>query len=699
MTILNVADPLMPVHDDAISGAAHMLSLLDEGLDRAGHRSIMIAPAGSVAARTLIAMPPCHEHASDTERRTVQRAYQRAIDWALDHEAIDVVHFHGTDFQAYLPAPTNVRPNMPTLLGTLHADAEQYAPEIFEGVHDDLLLQCVSESYTGQYPAQQPLLAAVPYGVAVGRLRPARRKREFALAIGRIAPETGFDRALAAALRADIALLLAGPVEDEAYFAGYIAGSLDRRRRFLGPVSFLRRRRLMAAARCLVLPSLGREVSSLLAMEAIACGTPVVAPRTAAMAEIVEQGRTGILFDDPAQLAAAMNEAGELSTTLCRSEGQRRFSVDDMVKRYLALYGRIRTQRGSVSRVSTIPIAPLQPRELTTVEQLASLEPAWSELLRACPNATPFEGPAWLLPWCKEWKVRELRTLAIYRGSQLVGLVPQRLCRDQPARVLTLLGGSASDYRDVLVHPAHTRGVLACYRDWLWTQRAEWDYCDFEQLPAQSPLLQLDLSTLGAAHSAVQEACPVLELRATLKDTLPARLQKGLAQAHTALAQRGRLGYEVANPSSLDALMDGLIALHDKRQLERDKPGLFQEAHVAAFHRTAARRLLEAGALRMYALRLDGQLLAVFYGFADTQRVYYYLGAFDATWSKYSPGALVLAYAIEQAIADGAKELDFLRGAEPYKYAWGAEDTFTHRYTLVQAFERRSSGSRRAISR
>ena len=89
----------------------------------------------------------------------------------------------------------------------------------------------------------------------------------------------------------------------------------------------------------------------------------------------------------------------------------------------------------------------------------------------------------------------------------------------------------------------------------------------------------------------------------------------------------------------------------------------------------------------MYALALGGHLAAAFYGFHAAGRTIFYLSGFDPAFARYSPGKLVVAHAIEQAIArDAARAFDFLRGAEAYKYAWGAVDEplFRRSVRLVQ---------------
>jgi CelD/BcsL family acetyltransferase involved in cellulose biosynthesis len=107
-----------------------------------------------------------------------------------------------------------------------------------------------------------------------------------------------------------------------------------------------------------------------------------------------------------------------------------------------------------------------------------------------------------------------------------------------------------------------------------------------------------------------------------------------------------------------------------------DAPG------VAAFHRDASREFLARGWLRLYTLRIGGRIAAVYYGFLAKNRAYYYLGAFAPTFDAVSPGHLIVLHALTEAVREGARELDFLRGREPYKYGWGAEDRPQYRRRL-----------------
>ena len=335
MLILNVAYPFAPVGPDAVGGAEQILTALDAGLIRAGHRSVVIAKEGSVCRGTLIPVP-AFKAIDDGVREAGYRRVRQAIAEALERFPVDLIHFHGLDFARYLP------PDGPPALVTLHLPVHLYPPEALFPRRPGTWLHCVSESQRRDCPPGVPLLATLPNGVDLTALRPGFRKRGFALCLGRICREKGYHEALDAAREAGVSLILAGevfPYEDhQRYFREEIALRLGRGARFLGPLGLARKRRLLAAARCLIVPSRIAETSSLVAMEALACGTPVVAFRAGALPEIVEHGRTGFLVADVPEMAQALKDVETLDPAICRAEAERRFSAETMISRYFDLY-------------------------------------------------------------------------------------------------------------------------------------------------------------------------------------------------------------------------------------------------------------------------------------------------------------------------------------------------------------------------
>ncbi|HLH94876.1 MAG TPA: glycosyltransferase family 4 protein [Xanthobacteraceae bacterium] len=343
LTVLNVAYPFAPVGAASVGGAEQVLSALDAALVRAGHRSIVIACKGSRTADTLLDVPRVSGTLNDRPMTAARARHSRTIKAALDFWPIDVVHLHGIDFASYLP-PVGV----PTL-ATLHLPIDWYTAEALNPTRPDTWLNCVSATQHAACRGHPRVLAPIENGVALNSFRAQRAKGRFALMLARICPEKGVHLAIEAAKRADIPLLIAGQVfpyeSHQRYFRREVAPRLDRWRRFIGIAGPQRKRRLLAEARCLLVPSLAPETSSLVAREAIASGTPVIAFARGALVETIEHGRTGFLVQDEIGMAQAIGQISKIDPKICRKCASARFSLEQMTARYFALYESLRCRR------------------------------------------------------------------------------------------------------------------------------------------------------------------------------------------------------------------------------------------------------------------------------------------------------------------------------------------------------------------
>lgn len=347
LTILSVAYPLAPVGGDSAGGAEQIAASLDRLLVAAGHRSLVVACEGSAVAGTLLAIPCPTGEIDEAARCAAEAATRARIAEALRRMKIDVVHFHGLDAAAYLPLS-----GVPGLV-TLHLPPSWYPGCLFDLAGPDLALVAVSATQRAACPSGR-VRWLVPNGVPVERLAAPYAKRDFALALGRICPEKGFHLALDAAHAAGWNLILAGALypypEHRAYFRDAILPRLDRRRRYLGPVGFRAKRRLLSQARCLLVPSLVPETSSLVAMEALACGTPVIAFAAGALPELIETGFTGVLVRNADELAAALPAVDRIASESCRRVARARCAEQAMARRYFGLYRCLASNRRVVSR-------------------------------------------------------------------------------------------------------------------------------------------------------------------------------------------------------------------------------------------------------------------------------------------------------------------------------------------------------------
>jgi glycosyltransferase involved in cell wall biosynthesis len=338
LTVVNVAFPFAPVTTDPVGGAEQVVALLDRTIVARGHRSIVIASQGSQSAGELVCVP-VFDPVDEASRARVYDALRTALTQLLARERIDLVHLHGLDFANYLP------PAGCAALVTLHLSADWYAPQTLLPARPRTWLNPVSRAQARTFPPLPTALPPIENGVDVAAFVERPRKRDFALALGRMCFEKGYHEALEAAHLANFPLLLAGAVfpyeEHRRYFSQEIRPRLDRTRRWIGAVAGARKRRLLAAARCVLVPSLALESSSLVAMEALAAGTPVIAYRRGALADIVEHGRTGFLVDSPRTMALAIRAAGDIDPETCRRAARRRFDSARMAEDYLTLYARL----------------------------------------------------------------------------------------------------------------------------------------------------------------------------------------------------------------------------------------------------------------------------------------------------------------------------------------------------------------------
>ena len=322
----------------------------------------------------------------------------------------------------------------------------------------------------------------------------------------------------------------------------------------------------------------------------------------------------------------------------------------------------------------------MQVAAITHEAGLVALEIEWSRLSRDCSTATVFQTFEWNAAWWRHfgrvWG-RRLRILT-FRDAEgtLIGLAPLMISfwYATPLRRISFLGTGTSDYLDILAMPECEKAVSDGLYDFL-RHSGGWQIADFQQI-REGAILRDHPPTDGGLHclEAVGEPCPYLALPSAWE-----MLLQGLGKK-----TRANIGYydralqkvyaveagPVKDVDELDSEMTHLFDLHQRRWNQRWLPGVFGGKRVQAFHRDAARCLLEQGWLRLFSLKLDGVTQASLYCFAYGDRFCYYQGGFEPTLARLSLGTVLTARALQCAVSEGRAVFDFLRGDEPYKAKW-----------------------------
>jgi CelD/BcsL family acetyltransferase involved in cellulose biosynthesis len=331
----------------------------------------------------------------------------------------------------------------------------------------------------------------------------------------------------------------------------------------------------------------------------------------------------------------------------------------------------------SLTNALSRPEPPSSRLVASAIDDLDALEPDWWDLWRRAPTATPFQSPAWLIPWRREFAPERSCVGGVFDEPKLVALFPFYAEQSAASARLLPLGVSLSDYLDILVDPRcpeALRALAAFIADQAWTS------CSFEELPPGALAAALPAPSNCEDRVERQSACPVIALRGgrDLAGCAPARKRRQLRRAWAAAERLGEARIERREQDS-ERFLATLFALHEARWRERGEGGVLGDAKVRRFHQAALPRLAAADLARCYTLAIDGQPVAAYYGLFDRGRAYAYLGGFDPAFEDASPGAILIGRAIADAIDEGAREFHFLRGREAYKYSWGASDRWNQR--------------------
>lgn len=305
-------------------------SLLTEGLVAAGHRVTLFATADSITSAELHATAATGWSEDNTidakvaECLHIASVFERAGDF-------DIIH-NGFDF---LPLTYSGLVETP-LVTTIHGFSSERIVPVYERY--DRTTGYVSISDSDRHPKLH-YAATVHHGIDVTQFGVHPEPGEHLLFFGRIHPDKGTAHAIEVARRCGRRLDIAGIIQDDEYFRDEVAPHVDGERvRYLGPVDAAARAEVLGGAHALLHLIDFDEPFGYSVVEALACGTPVVANARGSMGELIIDGVTGYLVDDVDSAVAAVAAAGELDRDGIAEYAADHFAVATMVDNYINVY-------------------------------------------------------------------------------------------------------------------------------------------------------------------------------------------------------------------------------------------------------------------------------------------------------------------------------------------------------------------------
>lgn len=337
LRIAMVAPPYFTLPPAGYGGVEAVVADLVDGLVDRGHHVTLVG-AGRHRTRAQRFIPTCADPPADQLGEPLPEVLHAArVSRILADCDVDLIHDHT------LAGPLLAR-NRPTpTLVTAHGPVAGEPGEYYRALGDAISLVSISNSQRSGAP-DLPWLATVHNAIRVETFPFQAEKEDIALFLGRFHPDKAPHLAIDAARALGMPIVLAGkcsePLEKD-YFQREITPRVGPDVTLFGVADGVAKRDLLRRATCLLFPVCWDEPFGLVMIEAMACGTPVVALRRGSVPEIVVDGSTGVIVDDPAELPDAVHRARKLDPMDCRTHTELHFSTEAMTAGYERVYRKL----------------------------------------------------------------------------------------------------------------------------------------------------------------------------------------------------------------------------------------------------------------------------------------------------------------------------------------------------------------------
>jgi glycosyltransferase involved in cell wall biosynthesis len=338
MKIAQVSPLMESVPPRLYGGSERIVAFLSEELTALGHEVTLFASGDSITKARLEPVWPCALRLDAGVRDYLAPHIVMLEKLARRAAEFDVVHLH-VDYLSY-PIMRRVGvPFVTTLHGRLDLPELRHIYEAF----GDVPVVSISDAQRDPLP-QANYVATIHHGIPERRLLPRSGVGGYLAFLGRISPEKAPDAAIRIAAKAGKQLKIAAKVDrvDQQYFAERIEPLLGSPHvEFIGEIGDDQKTEFLGNAAALLFPIAWREPFGLAMIEAMACGTPVIAFRNGSVPEVIDDGVTGFIVDDEAQATAAVRRLDRLDRVRIRRIFEERFTARRMAEEYLEVYRRL----------------------------------------------------------------------------------------------------------------------------------------------------------------------------------------------------------------------------------------------------------------------------------------------------------------------------------------------------------------------
>jgi len=337
MRIAQIAPLTEAVPPRLYGGTERVVHWLTEELVALGHQVTLFASGDSRTSGTLDAAWPkaLRLDGSVRDANALHMLMLERVRQKCDDEEFDFLHFH-LDYYPFSLFSRQPTPFLTTLHGRLDLPEHQPLFTTFSSIP----LASISDAQRRPVP-QANFVRTIHHGLPEKLLTPRAVKPSYLAVLGRIAPEKGVDRAIRIATRCGIPLRIAAKVDraDQDYYDAIVKPMIDHPLvDYVGEIGDHEKADFLSGAVGLLLPIDWPEPFGLVMIEAMACGTPVIAYDSGSVPEIVDDGRTGFVVDDEDSAVAAVARLPELDRQAIRRQFEKRFTARRMALDYVETY-------------------------------------------------------------------------------------------------------------------------------------------------------------------------------------------------------------------------------------------------------------------------------------------------------------------------------------------------------------------------